>query len=286
MGNTGACSDARPFHSLRLPARVLDLTHPRVMGIVNVTPDSFFDGGLLTDAGRAIAHAERLLADGADIVDVGGESTRPGATAVSAAEECERVLPVVRALARAGAVVSVDTSRAEVIRAALSEGAAMINDVRALREPGALAALAASDAAVCLVHMQGTPATMQQDPQYADVVAEVRDFLADRAQACREAGIAAERIVLDPGFGFGKTLAHNAALMRGLPQIAALGYPVLAGLSRKGSLGIITGRPAAERLAGSLAAALATVAHGAAIVRVHDVRETVDALKVWTALSG
>jgi dihydropteroate synthase len=193
---------------------------------------------------------------------------------------------VIEALARAGALVSVDTSKPQVMRAAIGAGAVMINDVRALREPSALGVAAWLGCAVCLVHMQGTPATMQDDPHYDDVVHEVGAFLRARATLCRAAGIDADRIVLDPGFGFGKTLAHNAALMRALPQIRALGYPVLAGLSRKGSLGAITGQAVEGRLAASVAAAVAAVAHGAAIVRVHDVRETVDALKVWAALSG
>ena len=270
---------------LRCGSHVLDLSRPRVMGIVNVTPDSFSEGGRFEQADRAIGHARQLLADGADVIDVGGESTRPGAAPVGADAQCARVVPVVSALAQGGAIVSVDTSNAVVMQAALSAGASMINDVRALREPGALAAIAASGCAVCLMHMQGTPATMQDAPAYADVVHEVREFLQARADACRAAGITAERIVVDPGFGFGKTLAHNAALMHGLPEIAGLGYPVLAGLSRKGSLGAITGRPAGERLAASVAAALAAVARGASVVRVHDVRETVDALKVWMALT-
>jgi dihydropteroate synthase len=262
----------------------LDLARPRVMGIVNVTPDSFSDGGRYFDAGRAIAHARALLGDGADIVDVGGESTRPGAVQVSVADEIVRVLPVVRALAADGAIVSVDTSRPEVIRATVDAGAAMINDVRALRVPGAVEAVAASDVGVCLVHMQGEPRTMQQAPTYVDVVRDVREFLAARADACRAAGIAAERIVVDPGIGFGKAVDHNVELMRNLQVLTTLGHPLLVGYSRKSSLGAITGRSASERLAASLSAALVAVAHGADIVRVHDVRETVDALKVWTLM--
>ena len=272
--------------TLRLGRHALDLSVPRVMGIVNVTPDSFSDGGRFLEPSHAIAHAMRLVEEGADLVDVGGESTRPGAVDVPADVQAARIVPVVTALARAGALVSVDTSSTAVMRVALDAGASMINDVRALREPGALDLAAASDVAVCLMHMQGTPTTMQDDPRYDDVLHDVCTFLHARAEACRAAGIDAARIVVDPGFGFGKTLAHNAALVRGLPRIAALGYPVLAGLSRKGSLGAITSRPSTDRLAASLAAALAAVAHGAAIVRVHDVRETVDALKVWAALSG
>jgi dihydropteroate synthase len=264
----------------------LPLSRPRVMGIVNVTPDSFSDGGRHGEPGRAIAHARRLMEDGADIIDVGGESTRPGAEPVTAEEECARVLPVVRALVAEGAVVSVDTSKAEVMTAALAAGASMVNDVRALRAPGALDAVARSDAAVCLMHMQGEPRSMQQAPAYVDVVAEVRAFLGARAGACEAAGIAPTRIAVDPGFGFGKTLSHNLALTRGLRGIAALGYPVVAGWSRKSSLGGLTGRPPGERTAASVAAALACLAHGASIVRVHDVRETVDAVKVWTAMNG
>jgi len=275
-----------PASFLQCGGHRLDLTRPRVMGVVNATPDSFSDGGRYIDPAQAIAHARQLVADGADIVDVGGESTRPGADEVSAAAECARVLPVVRALARDGAIVSVDTSKPEVIRAAVDAGASMINDVRALRVAGALDAAAASGAAVCLMHMKGDPRTMQQAPQYADVVADVREFLAERIDAARAAGIPGERIAVDPGFGFGKTLEHNVAVMRGLPALAALGYPVVVGYSRKSSLGAITGRGPHDRLAASLAAALVAIARGARIVRVHDVRETVDALAVWTLMQA
>jgi dihydropteroate synthase len=253
------------------------------MGIVNVTPDSFADGGRHPDAGSAIAHARALLADGADILDIGGESTRPGAAPVTERDELARILPVVAAMAADGAIVSVDTMKPGVMRAAIAAGATMINDVRALAEPGALDAVAASGAAVCLMHMRGAPQTMQEALDYADVVAEVRAFLVARAAACEAAGIAHERILLDPGFGFGKSLAHNVSLLQALPSLAAIGYPVLAGLSRKSMLGALTGRPVGERMAASVAAALAAIARGAAIVRVHDVRETVDALKVWSA---
>jgi dihydropteroate synthase len=257
---------------------------PRVMGILNVTPDSFSDGGRYFDAARALDHARRMAADGADLIDIGGESTRPGAAPIALADELARVVPLAATLAGEGIAVSVDTRKPEVMRAAIAAGAAMINDVGALTAPGAIAACAASDACVCLMHMRGEPGTMQQAPDYDDVVAEVRAFLLARVEACVAGGIAASRIVLDPGFGFGKTLAHNLALMRALPELAASGYPVLAGLSRKRSLGEITGRGVDERLPASLAAALAAVARGAAIVRVHDVRETVDALKVWLAV--
>ena len=262
-----------------------DLARPLVMGIVNVTPDSFSDGGRFHDPARALLHARQLVADGADLVDVGGESTQPGALPVGEAEEMDRVLGVIEALARDGVAVSVDTRKPAVMRAALAVGASMVNDVSALAAPGALAACVESDAGVCLMHMRGEPATMQDAPVYADVVGEVGAFLAARAATCRAAGIDRRRIVVDPGFGFGKTVAHNLALLRAIPGIAALGYPVMAGLSRKSTLGFITGRPAAERLAASVAAAVAAVARGAAIVRVHDVRETVDALKVWLAVN-
>ena len=262
----------------------LDLTRPRVMGILNVTPDSFSDGGRFLDRTRAIAHARAMLADGADLVDVGGESTRPGAVAVGEAEEIDRVIPVIEALVGDGAIVSVDTMKPAVMRAAIAAGASMVNDVRALREPGALEAVAQGGAAVCLMHMRGTPASMQEAPEYVDVVADVRGFLMSRAGACEAAGIARERIAIDPGFGFGKTKAHNLALLARLGDIAALGYPVLAGLSRKSTLGAITGRPEEGRVAASVAAALIAVERGASILRVHDVPQTVDALKVLDAV--
>ena len=265
---------------------MLDLALPRVMGILNVTPDSFFDGGRHDDPDRAVERGRTLAAEGADIVDVGGESTRPGARAVDASVEIARVVPVVEALAAEGIPVSVDTSKPEVMRAALAAGASMVNDVRALLEPGAMEVVASSDAAVCLMHMRGTPETMQVETAYADVVAEVRDFLARRAAACERAGIARNRIVVDPGFGFGKGVAENLALLRRLRDLVAAGYPVLAGLSRKSTIGAITGRSPGDRLAGSLAAALTAVERGAAIVRVHDVRETVDALRVYAAAAA
>jgi dihydropteroate synthase len=268
---------------LRCGVRTLDLSRPRVMGILNVTPDSFSDGGRYAGLARALDRARAMLADGADVVDVGGESTRPGAAPVDEATELARVVPVIEALAREGALVSVDTTKPGVMRAAIGAGAAMVNDVGALGAPGAIDAVAGSGVAVCLMHMRGTPATMQSAPEYADVVAEVRGFLAARARVCEAAGIARDRIVVDPGFGFGKTLAHNLDLLARLDEIAASGYPVLAGLSRKSMLGAITGRPEGERMAASVAAALSAVQRGAAIVRVHDVRETVDALAVWRA---
>ncbi len=269
----------------RCGSRALDLSRPRVMGIVNVTPDSFSDGGRFNDSAHAIAHARRLIDDGADLIDVGGESTRPRAAAVSEAEELARTIPVVAALVRDGAIVSIDTRKAAVMRAAIAEGAAVVNDVGALTSPGALETCAASDAGVVLMHMRGEPATMQSEPAYDDVVAQVRAFLRARTRACIDAGIASERIVVDPGFGFGKTVAHNLTLLRALSEIVADGQPMLAGLSRKSTLGELTGRGLHERVAASVAAALYMVDHGASIVRVHDVRETVDALAVWQAIA-
>jgi dihydropteroate synthase len=271
------------MHILNAGSHTIDLATPCVMGIVNITADSFFDGGRL-DVDAAIDHARRMLDDGARIIDVGGESTRPGARAVDAEEELRRVLPVVAALARDGACVSIDTMKPAVMRAALDSGAAIINDVRALQAPGALDVAAASNAAVCLMHMQGEPATMQHAPAYRDAVTEVRTFLARRAAACVDAGIGRDRIVIDPGFGFGKTVAHNVELLRGLDAFAALGYAVLVGLSRKSMLGAIAGRDVDERLAASVAAALAAAVRGARILRVHDVAATVDALAVWNAI--
>ena len=271
---------------LRFGEQRLDLAHPRVMGILNVTPDSFSDGGMFLDREQALEHARRMVADGADIIDIGGESTRPGAIPVREDEELERVIPLIEALAREGMRVSVDTVKPAVMREALAAGAGMINDVRALREPGAIDAVAAGRAAVCLMHMQGEPRTMQAEPYYVDVVKDVREFLVERALACEAAGIARDRIVIDPGFGFGKTVAHNLALLRSLDVFKATGYPVMAGISRKSMLGGIAGRDVKERVVASVAAALAAVTRGASIVRVHDVRETVDALKVWHSIES
>lgn len=253
------------------------------MGVVNVTPDSFSDGGRYLAADKAIAHALSLIEAGADILDVGGESTRPGAAAVPLQEEMGRVLPVIEGLRDAGVALSVDTFKPEVMRAAIAAGVDMVNDVCALGEADALDVVAKSQVGLCLMHMQGEPRTMQADPQYTDVVAEVAAYLKQRIDAAEAAGVARERMLIDPGFGFGKTLYHNLALLRALPQLAEVA-PVLAGLSRKSMLGLITGRPVEERLPASLAAMLAAVARGAAVVRVHDVRETVDALKVWAAV--
>ncbi len=262
----------------------LSLDRTLVMGIVNVTPDSFSDNGLHAARDVAIDHARQLIADGADILDIGGESTRPGAAPVDEAEELRRVLPVLERLAECGTPVSVDTMKPNVMRQAIAAGAAMINDVNALRAPGAIDVVAPSNAAVCLMHMQGAPATMQNAPFYNDVVGEVTTFLEARVLACRAAGIADERIVVDPGFGFGKALQHNLALLRNLDRIKSIGVPVLAGLSRKGMLGLLTGRPVDARVHASVGAAFSAVVQGAAIVRVHDVAATVDALKVWHAI--
>jgi dihydropteroate synthase len=263
----------------------LALDRPVVMGILNVTPDSFSDGGRFASLPAAIDRAQQMAAEGASIIDVGGESTRPGALEVDAAEELRRVIPVIERLAATlGLPVSVDTRKAEVMRVAIQAGASMVNDVSALAGPSALDCVAGSDVGVCLMHMQGEPRTMQQSPDYADVVAEVRDFLRARVARCIAAGIAPARIVVDPGFGFGKTLEHNLALLRGLPQIAADGVPVLVGLSRKRMIGELTGQPEGDRLAGSLALATLAAQNGARIVRAHDVGATVAALRIVAAV--
>lgn len=254
------------------------------MGIVNTTPDSFSDGGACLDTQAAITHALKLAEAGADILDVGGESTRPGAQPVPAEVEIQRVLPVIEALAQRGLIVSVDTHKPDVMRAALAVGAAMVNDVFALREEGALAAVVASDAAVCLMHMKGEPQSMQVSPAYADVVTEVAAFLRERVAVCEAAGIVRNRLVVDPGFGFGKTLEHNLTLLRNLSKVAGLGVPVLAGMSRKSMLGALCGRDVHAREFAGVAAHLAAIARGACIVRVHDVAAMCDALAVWNAL--
>lgn len=253
-----------------------------VMGILNVTPDSFSDGGRFQSLEFAISRAEEMVADGADMIDIGGESTRPGSAPVSVEEELRRVMPALYALRGLGKALSVDTLKPEVMREAVIAGADMINDVNGFRAPGAIEAVEGSDCGLCIMHMVATPATMQQQAHYSDVVAEVIAFLAERVDALTGAGIARNRLCIDPGFGFGKTVAHNVALLQNIGRIEReVGLPVLAGLSRKSMIGAITGRPVEQRLAGSLAGALAAVAQGAALVRVHDVAETVDALKVW-----
>ena len=264
----------------------LALDRPLVMGIVNLTPDSFSGDGLADDAERAIAHARHQIAAGADILDLGAESSRPGAMPATLEQELERLLPVLEALSGCGVPLSVDTCKPEVMRAALAHGVAMINDIHALRFPGALEAVAGSDCAVCLMHMQGEPLTMQRRPEYRDVVAEVRDFLAGRVAAAAAAGIGRERLVVDPGFGFGKTLEHNLELLSRLNETTCDGLPVLVGVSRKAMIGAITGRPVGERVFGSIAVALIAAQRGARILRVHDVAATRDALAVWQAVAG
>ena len=272
---------------LRCGGRSLEWASPVVMGVVNITPDSFSDGGRYLDPDQALARALAIEAEGAAIIDLGGESTRPGAAPVTAQEELQRVLPLLERLRpRTRAILSIDTSKPEVMRAAAAAGADLINDVYALRAPGALEAAAESGCAVCLMHMQGEPRTMQRKPHYIDVVGEVRAFLAERRDACRAAGIAAARIVLDPGFGFGKSLEHNLALLRRLSEIGVDGLPILAGLSRKASIGAVTGKSPGERVYGSVAAALIAAQRGANILRVHDVAATVDALKVLAAVAA
>lgn len=267
--------------------RVIKLDRPRVMGIVNVTPDSFSDGGAHDTVEAAVAHGLRLAEEGADLLDVGGESTRPGAGEVPEEEELRRVIPVIERLAKdTGLPVSVDTSKPGVMRAAVEAGAGMINDVFALRREGALEAAAAAGVPVVLVHMQGEPRSMQAAPDYDDVVAEVHHFLAERIFACEMAGIARNRLVLDPGYGFGKTTAHNLRLLRQQSKLLDLGLPLLAGLSRKRSLGEITGRDTGERVYASVAAAVLAAEYGARLLRVHDVAATVDALKVWSAIAA
>ena len=264
----------------------LSLERPLIMGVVNLTPDSFSDGGEFATTSAAIAHARQLIDEGADIIDIGGESTRPGAGSVPLEEERRRVLPVLEHLAAGVVPVSVDTQKPELMRAAIAAGASMINDINALQAPDAIEAVVASNAAVCLMHKQGTPASMQVDPHYDDVVTEVLAFLKSRVQAARAAGIVPDRIVIDPGFGFGKTLGHNLALLRNLDRFGEPGATVLAGISRKAMLGRITGRGVDERVFASIAAAVIAVEKGAKIVRVHDVAATKDALAVLTAVMG
>jgi dihydropteroate synthase len=265
---------------------LLDLERPQVMGIVNVTPDSFSDGGAHDSLGGALAHCEQLLKDGADILDIGGESTRPGSPAVGLEDELARVVPLVREAVKLGVPISVDTYKPQVMQAVLDLGADIINDIWALRQPGAGAVVAGhAQCGVCLMHMHSVPQSMHREHMQGDAVVQVRDFLAAAAQALQALGVARERIVLDAGTGFGKTVAQNFALLAREPELAALGYPLLAGWSRKGSLGQVTGLPVGERMVASVAAALLSVERGARIVRVHDVRDTVMSLKVWQAMN-
>ncbi len=270
---------------LRLGARILVLDQPRVMGILNVTPDSFSDGGRFFDRDDALRHAENMLAAGASIIDVGGESTRPGAASVSAQEEADRIIPVIEAIARQlDVAISVDTSKAPVMRAAVAAGAALINDVYALRQEGALEAAAELEVAVCLMHMQGTPTSMQANPHYQNVAGDIMEFLKERIAVCHAAGIQSGRLLVDPGFGFGKTDRQNLELLHNLQQLSVLGPPLLVGLSRKRLLGSLTGRSAEQRVFAGVAAAVMAVERGARIVRTHDVAQTIDALRVAKAV--
>ncbi|MFQ2194056.1 dihydropteroate synthase [Aeromonas jandaei] len=266
----------------------LSLERPHVMGILNLTPDSFSDGGHFNQIERAVAHARQMVADGATLIDIGGESTRPGAPDVSEQEELDRVIPVVeRLVSECDVMLSLDTSKAVVMREGCKAGAHLINDVRALQEPGALDAAAEACVPVCLMHMQGQPRTMQVEPHYDDLVGEVKAFFDERIAACLAAGIAREQLLLDPGYGFGKTLAHNYQLLAAQEELLDYGLPLLVGMSRKSMIGNLLNRPVGERLAGSLACALIGMQHGARIIRVHDVRETMDALRVgWQAMTG
>lgn len=270
---------------LRCGAFALNLSRPLVMGVVNITPDSFSDGGKFLAADAAIDHGLQLIEEGADILDIGGESTRPGAEPVNIAEELRRVLPIIQAMQRKNVPISIDTMKPEVMKAAIQAGVSMVNDVNALRADGAVEICAESNVGVCLMHMQGSPRTMQLEPTYSDVFAEVKTFLLDRAQACERAGIARDRIVIDPGFGFGKNREHNLTLLRRLKEFRELGYAVLAGLSRKSVLGKITGQEVVSRVPASVAAAMLAAQTGAHIVRVHDVRATKDALAILHAVN-
>lgn len=273
--------------TLNCAGRIITLDRTRVMGILNVTPDSFSDGGRFSGRDRALKHALELVAAGADLIDVGGESTRPGAAEVSTQQELDRVIPVIESIvSETAAPVSIDTSKPAVMKAAAAAGAGMVNDVFALRQPGALEAAASLGVPVCLMHMRGKPRDMQREPQYEDVVSEVQDFLLGRAEACRAAGLPADQVIIDPGFGFGKNFDHNLALFRALPRLADCGYPLLVGISRKSMLGQITGRPVDQRVSASVTAALMAADRGASLLRVHDVAATVDALAVFYALGG
>ena len=269
---------------LRCANLSLDLSTPKVMGILNVTPDSFSDGGKFHHIDAALTHAQQMIEQGADIIDIGGESTRPGAQPVMLEEELQRVIPVIQALSGCGAVLSVDTYKPEVMRAAIEAGVHMVNDVFALQQPGASQAVQDSQVAICLMHMQGTPQTMQVQPSYQNVLAEVQAFLTQRVEVVRQIGVGDNRIVLDPGFGFGKKTAHNLTLLKHLAELHIANLPILAGLSRKSVLGQIVGQDADQRVFASVAASVLAVSHGANIVRVHDVKATVEALKVTTAV--
>ncbi len=271
---------------MRCGTQTLDLKRPVIMGVLNVTPDSFSDGGKFLDAAAAVAHGIRMVEEGAAIIDVGGESTRPGADPVSPEEEIRRVVPIIEKLrAKTNAVISVDTSKPQVMRAAAEAGAGLLNDIRAFSEPHALEAAAATQCALCVMHMQGDPRTMQLAPRYEDVVMEVKAFLDERVAACRTAGVAGDSIAIDPGFGFGKTFEHNLQLLRQLRKLGSE-WPIIVGLSRKSFVGRITGRPPGERVHGSVAAAMMAVLNGANIVRVHDVGPTMDALKTVVTVQG
>lgn len=278
---------ATAYPSLRCGKQHLDLTRAHVMGILNVTPDSFSDGGRYTSLERALLRAQEMVAAGASIVDIGGESTRPGAASVSAQQELDRVAPLVEKIAsECDVIISVDTSTAAVIRESARLGAGMINDVRALQRDGALEAAAATSLPVCLMHMRGEPQTMQESPQYHDIAAEVSAFLQERIQACVQAGIAVERIVLDPGFGFAKNTQHNYELFKRLPELLDLQRPLLVGVSRKSMIGNILQQPVEQRLYGSLALAVMALERGAKILRVHDVAQTMDVLKIFNAVQS
>ena len=265
----------------------IDLSQPQVMGILNVTPDSFSDGGKHTNVSQALAHALRMIDEGATFIDIGGESTRPGAPDVSLQEELDRTIPVIEAVAKnTPCVISIDTSKADVMREAVKAGAGLINDVRALQEPGALQVAAEAQVPVCLMHMQGQPRTMQQSPEYDDVVNDVGQFLLARTKVCEEAGIAKDKILFDPGYGFGKSLEHNYTLVKHLPSLMKLGYPVLVGMSRKSMIGNLLNRKVDERLAGSISLATIVAQMGAHSIRVHDVKETADAVNIVKMLNS
>ena len=282
-------AEPHPSHrtpSLQCGSFTLSLERPLIMGVINVTPDSFSDGGRHASCDAAVAHGRALIAQGADLLDIGGESTRPGAQPVTLDEERRRIIPVIEGLSACGVPLSVDTRKPDLMREAIAAGACLVNDVSALEAPRALETVAKTSAAVCLMHMRGEPRTMQRDPHYEDVVGEVRAYLAQRVEAAEAAGIERSRIVIDPGFGFGKTFEHNIILLRALGAFTDLGVPVMAGLSRKAMLGKITGREAHERVFASVAAALFAVDRGARVLRVHDVTATRDALTVWEHLRG